>query len=195
MNRVYFAVVCLLCPCSSALYGAEDSKPLKVFILAGQSNMEGQAVADLDGKDYNSGKGTLNALLRDPAKAPLVKHLKTDKGEWAVRDDVWVRYQREKQPLLAGPLTMGFSVYGGKHHFGPELQFGHVLGDHFENQVLLIKTAWGGKSLYKDFRPPSSGGDVGPYYLKMVADITKALANLKTEFPSYNDQGYELAGF
>jgi hypothetical protein len=31
---------------------------LKIFILAGQSNMEGQAVADLDGKNYNDGKGT-----------------------------------------------------------------------------------------------------------------------------------------
>ena len=43
--------------------------PLKVFILAGQSNMEGQAVADLEGKDYNDGKGTLKFLMRDPAKA------------------------------------------------------------------------------------------------------------------------------
>ncbi len=170
-------------------------KPVKVFILAGQSNMEGQAVADLEGKDYNDGKGTLNALLKDPVKAPLVKHLKTDKGEWAVRANVWVRYQREKQPLLAGSLTMGFSVYGDKHHFGPELQFDHVLGNHYENQILLIKTAWGGKSLYKDFRPPSSGGEVGPYYTRMIADIRKGLENLKTDFPGYKDQGYELAGF
>jgi len=174
---------------------ADPPKPVKVFILAGQSNMEGQAVADLDGKNYNDGRGTLNALLSDHAKAPLVKHLKTDKGVWAVRDDVWVRYQREKGALLAGPLTMGFTVYGDKHHFGPELQFGHVVGDHFQNQVLLIKTAWGGKSLYKDFRPPSSGGEVGPYYTRMLADIRQGLENLKTEFPGYNDRGYELTGF
>jgi Carbohydrate esterase, sialic acid-specific acetylesterase len=178
-----------------SLHAAEPPKPVKVFILAGQSNMEGQAVVDLEGKDYNDGKGTLNSLFNDPAKAPLVKHLKTDKGEWAVRDDVWVRYQREKQPLLAGPLALGFSVYGDKHHFGPELQFGHILGNHFENQVLLIKTAWGGKSLYKDFRPPSSGGEVGPYYTKMLEEVRAGLANLKTDFPSYKDQGYELAGF
>ena len=174
---------------------ADPPKPVKVFILAGQSNMEGQAVADLEGKDYNDGKGTLKALLNDPAKAPLVKHLRTEKGAWAVRDDVWVRYQREKLPLLAGPLTVGFSVYGDTHHFGPELQFGHIVGDHFPNQVLLIKTAWGGKSLYKDFRPPSSGGEVGPYYTKMIADARKGLENLKTDFPTYADQGYELAGF
>src|SRR3954468_20908298 len=178
-------------PCAAAA----DPPKVKVFILAGQSNMEGQAVADLEGKDYNGGKGTLKALLNDPAKAPLVKHLRDDKGAWTVRDDVWVRYQREKRPLLAGPLGVGFSVYGGKPHFGPGLQFGHVVGEHFTEQVLLIKTAWGGKSLYRDFRPPGSGGDVGPYYTKMVAEVRKALADLKTDFPDYDGSGFELVGF
>ena len=68
------------------------------------------------------------------------------------------------------------------------------MGDHFHNQVLLIKTAWGGKSLYKDFRPPSSGGDVGPYYTKMLADIREALANLKTDFPSYDGERLRAGG-
>jgi len=89
---------------------------------------------------------------------------------------------------------VGFSVYGDPHHFGPELQFGHLLGDYFDNQVLLIKTAWGGKSLYRDFRPPSSGGEVGPYYTKMIAEIREALANLSTDFSGYDARGYELAG-
>ena len=197
--RSHFATVVtfvtMLAGVASAGPAVDAPKPVKVFILAGQSNMEGQAVSDLEGKDYNGGKGTLEFLLRDPARAPLVRHLKTDDGQWTVRDDVWCRYKREHGPLLAGPLTMGFSVYGDSHHFGPELQFGHVLGDHCENQVLLIKTAWGGKSLHKDFRPPSSGGEVGPYYTKMVAEIREALANLKTDFSGYDDRGYELAGF
>ncbi|MFN6049406.1 MAG: sialate O-acetylesterase, partial [Planctomycetia bacterium] len=174
---------------------ANEKEPLKVFILAGQSNMEGQAVADLDGKNYNEGKGTLKALLNDPAKEKMLRHLKGEGTTWNVRNDVWVRYQREKQPLLAGPLSVGFSVYGGKHHFGPEWQFGYLMGEHLPNQVLLIKTAWGGKSLYKDFRPPSSGGEVGPYYKKMITDVQEALANLKKEFPDYDGKGYQLAGF
>ena len=174
---------------------AEPLRPVKVFILAGQSNMEGQAVVDLDGNNYNDGKGTLNFLLRDPQKAPQFQHLRKEDGSWVVRDDVWCRYKREHGSLLAGPLTMGFSVYGDRHHFGPELQFGHVLGNHFENQILVIKTAWGGKSLFKDFRPPSSGGEVGPYYTKMIAEIREALANLKTDFPGYGDGSYELTGF
>ncbi|MEI6534717.1 MAG: sialate O-acetylesterase [Verrucomicrobiaceae bacterium] len=169
--------------------------PVKVFILAGQSNMEGQAVVDLTGKDYNDGHGTLATLMADPVKGPMFKHLRDADGKWAVRDDVWVRYKREQGPLLAGPLACGFSVYGNVHSFGAELQFGHVMGDATANQVLLIKTAWGGKSLDVDFRPPSSGGQVGPYYTMMIAQIREALANLKTDFPGYDGRGYELAGF
>lgn len=169
-------------------------KPVQVFILAGQSNMEGQAVVDLTGKDYNSGKGTLATLMRDPAKVTMFSHLKNSDGKWAVRDDVFVYYQREERPLLKGPLAFGFSGYGDVHHFGPELQFGHVIGDNLENQVLLIKTAWGGKSLYKDFRPPSSGGDVGKYYKTMISQVRGSLANMESDFPSTKGLGYELAG-
>ncbi len=193
MKLILLLFTCL--PLATSVSAADPSRPVKVFILAGQSNMEGQAVVDLDGKDYNGGKGTLDFLLRDPNKSSIFKHLKNADGTWAVRKDVWCRYQRENGPLLAGPLTVGFSVYGDNHHFGPELQFGHVLGDYFEDQVLLIKTAWGSKSLFKDFRPPSSGGVVGPYYAKMVEEIRETLANLKRDFPDYGDNGYELTGF
>ncbi len=168
---------------------------LKVFILAGQSNMEGQAVVDLAGKDYNDAKGTLVTLTKDPAKQDLFKHLKDSQGKWRVRDDVWIRYQREDRPLLAGPLTFGFTSYGDQHHFGPELQFGHIMGDALENEVLLIKTAWGGKSLYADFRPPSSGGTTGPHYTLMIQQVREALANIKKDFPKSKAEGYELAGF
>ena len=171
------------------------TSPVKVFILAGQSNMEGQSVVDLTGKDYNDGKGTLATLIKDPVKGPMFKHLRKADGTWAVRDDVWVHYQRENAPLLAGPLGVGFSVYGDPHHFGAEWQFGNVVGDALKNQVLLIKTAWGGKSLDVDFRPPSSGGTVGKYYTLMIAQVKEALANLKTDFPGYDGRGYEIAGF
>jgi Tol biopolymer transport system component len=188
------AIIILFAIVSSAL-AADARRPVKVFILAGQSNLEGQAVVDLEGKDYNGGKGTLSFLLGDPATAGPFRHLRDAKGQWTVRDDVWVRYKPENGALQAGALSVGFTVYGGRHHFGPELEFGHVVGDHVENRVLLVKTAWGGKSLYKDFRPPSSGGEVGPYYTKMVAQVREALANLKKDFPAYDGGGYELAGF
>ena len=192
--RIALALALVACLFTASLVAA-DKKPLKVFILAGQSNMEGQAVADLEGRDYNNGKGTLAVLMRDAAFAGKFKHLRGADGRWTKRDDVWVRYQRERGPLLAGPLGIGFAVYGGTHHFGPELEFGHVIGAALEEPVLLIKTAWGGKSLYEDFRPPSSGGAVGKYYRLMIQQAREALANLQTEFPSYDGRGHELAGF
>ena len=187
-------ILLFLCSLSIVTFAAVAAQPVKVFILAGQSNMEGQAVVDLTGADYNQGRGTLASLMADPAKAAQFKHLKTADGKWTVRDDVWVRYQRENEPLLKGPLALGFAVYGDVHHFGPELQFGHVVGDHFENPVLLIKTAWGGKSLFEDFRPPSSGGKVGKYYTLMIAQVREALAKMEQEFPAMKGRGYELAG-
>jgi hypothetical protein len=172
-----------------------SAKALQVYILAGQSNMEGQAVVDLTGKNYNEGRGTLVEVMARPENAERYAHLRAKNGSWVVRKDVWIRYQREKQPLLIGELSVGYAVYGDQHHFGPELQFGHVVGEATRDQVLLIKTAWGGKSLFRDFRPPSAGGVVGPYYVKMLAEVHAALADLKKDFPAYDGSPVELAGF
>jgi alpha-galactosidase len=61
--------------------------------------------------------------------------------------------------------------------------------------VLLIKLAWGGKSLGKDFRPPSSGGEVGPYYKEVVQRTKAVLSDLKKEFPEFAGRGHEIVGF
>jgi hypothetical protein len=95
-------------------------------------------------------------------------------------------------------LTIGFTGYGSqnsRHHIGPELQIGHRLGDAIEAPVLLIKTAWGGKSLHKDFRPPSAGGETGEYYKKMLAEVREGLAKAVTEFPAMTGKELEIAGF
>ena len=159
-----------------------------MFILAGQSNMEGQGVVEMDHpKYYNGGKGNLVWSMAHSRSAERMKHLKDSRGQWVVRDDVRISF-KNKKGVRTGQLSIGFTGYGGKSHIGPELQFGHVIGDHFEAEVLLIKTAWGGKSLRKDFRPPSSGGTVGPYYSKMIEEVRAALAAL-------GDREYTVAGF
>lgn len=167
----------------------EKSKaPIKVFILAGQSNMEGQGVVSMDGeRDYNGGKGNLVWSMKHSKSAEKMKCLKNEKGEWVVRDDVQISF-KARDKVRKGGITVGYTGYGGSSHIGPELGFGFVMGDYFKEPVLLIKTAWGGKSLYVDFRPPSSGGQVGPYYTKMVEEVRGALAEL-------GDQKYEIAGF
>ena len=168
--------------------------PVKVFVLAGQSNMEGQAVVDLDGENYNGGKGTLKAVLADPAAGAAWKHLVAKDGSLRVRDDVWARYTPEGKKPRTGALGLGFTPYLDAHHFGPELEIGQVLGEAIDAPVLLVKTAWGGKSLYVDFRPPSSGGTVGPYYTRMIADVKDALANMGEDFPALKGRRAQLAG-
>ena len=182
------------CVFSNMVLAAEtekSTKPVRVFLLAGQSNMEGQGVVSMDHPEYyNGGRGNLVNTMKDPDKAPLYKHLKNDKGEWIARDDVRIIFRDR-----SGPLTIGYTGYGGSSHIGPELQFGHIVGDYFEEPVLLIKTAWGGKSLYKDFRPPSSGGETGEFYKLMLKDIHKALDGMTDTFPDWKGREYEISGF
>ncbi len=196
-----FLVACALVFLPGALFAAEPKTPVKVFILAGQSNMEGHAKVSL-----------LEYQASQPATAPLFEHLRKD-GKWIERDDVWIKFLDRK-----GKLTIG---YGSPNCIGPELEFGNVVGDHYDQQVLLIKTAWGGRSLYRDFRSPSAGmppdavlektladmkkkkpdatlDDVkkpfGASYRAMLDEVHNTLAGLKQSFPEYADQGYEIAG-
>lgn len=166
---------------------AAADTPVKVFVLAGQSNMQGHGFLVADPK-RNEGKGSLQYVAEQPATADHFKQLLGSGGEWAVRDDVWIHYLDRK-----GKLTPGFGVK--KDRIGPELGFGWVIGDAFDEPVLLVKLAWGGKSLGKDFRPPSVGGEVGPYYTELVTRTKDVLSDLAKEFPELGDRGYELAGF
>jgi len=186
-RNVLFTALTIMLLVQTVQAGQAGKSPVKVFILAGQSNMEGQGIIKIDTK-RNEGKGSLEYLVRNGAGAERFKHLIDDDGGWIVRDDVWIWYLGRK-----GGLTVG---YGAREdRIGPELQFGHFLGDYFDNQVLLIKIAWGGKSLAKDFRPPSSAGQVGQYYTEMMKHVKDVLTNLKKHFPEYDGKGYELAGF
>ena len=165
-----------------------SSGPTQVFILAGQSNMEGQGVVSMDhAKYYNGGKGNLVWSMANSRSKERMAHLRDGQGNWVQREDVTITF-KARNKVRTGPLTVGYTGYGESSHIGPELQFGHLMGDHFDQPVLLIKTAWGGKSLHKDFRPPSSGGETGPFYLQMIAEVRTALAKL-------GDAEFELRGF
>ncbi|MFM7316841.1 MAG: sialate O-acetylesterase [bacterium] len=162
-------------------------KPVKVFVMAGQSNMVGTGIVKLD-PNRNAGRGSLEFLANDPKTAGKFKKLMGNDGQWLVRDDVMIDFLERK-----GPLTAGFG--GNSNQIGPELGFGQVTGDYYDEPVLLVKLAWGGKSLAQDFRPPSSGGTLGPFYREIV-DRTKAiLTKFDDHFPQYKGRGWVLAGF
>ena len=143
-----------------------------------------------------------------PKRRIHYKHIVDTGGGWIVRDDVWVYYKRGRDAeVKKGGLTVGFG--SRDETIGPEFQFGHVMGDFYDEPVLLIKTAWGGKSLAFDFRPPSAGKpgfeikprkdgtipEPGEYYRLMMTEVKDVLSNLKKHVPDYDGGGYEIAGF
>ena len=206
MKQALQRILLLLLAILTASYSvAADSKPVRVFILAGQSNMEGAGLIKADPK-RNGGQGSLEFLVKDAATAKRFAPLVDSAGQWRTREDVWVSYLDRK-----GPLTVGFGARKDET-IGPELGFGWVMGDALDEPVLLIKCAWGGKSLAIDFRPPSAGklpyslgekGDaaiaadpavLGKYYRETLTLTKAALANIKNLVPG-SDGRFVLAGF
>lgn len=138
-----------------------SSEKVKVFILAGQSNMEGRGFPEplswqvtqekyrsryehfIKGGDFDA----FNAKVAETRDSD--DRRKTPTYLWSSRQDVWINYLGKHGDLMVG--------YGApKEGFGPEFNFGHVVGNHFDEQVLIIKTSWGGRALARGFLPPSS---------------------------------------
>ena len=114
--------------------------PIKVFILAGQSNMQGHASLR-----------TLEHLIYNEETAADYEQWKDYMGGWNQRNDVWIWTTDGER---SGSLKPGFGASEMK--IGPELAFGWEVGSALNEQVLLIKTCWGGRSVRKDFLPPSA---------------------------------------
>ena len=200
------------------------AKPLKVFILAGQSNMEGHAKIE-----------TFDYIGDDPATAPLLKQMRGADGKPHVCDGAWISYftgSGDKNGEGFGKLTVGYGSRqkpdqdGGR--IGPEFTFGITMDAALKEPCLIIKTAWGGKSLHTDFRSPSAGPyqlssfqkenypkqtghgipkdfekwkvekekETGHYYRLMMEHVKKVLADPRRVCPEYNaTEGFEVAGF
>jgi hypothetical protein len=193
-----------------------DAKPLKVFILAGQSNMEGPARID-----------TFDYIGDDPATAPLLKIMRGADGAPRICEDVWISYltgANENNFQLHGKLTAGYgSMWGADpakpgDKIGPEFTFGLTMEEALDGPVLLIKAAWGGKSLHTDFRSPGAGpyllssfqlenypkqeghgipkdleqwkadkaNATGHYYRLMVGHVKNVLEDIRRIYPDYD---------
>ncbi len=70
-------------------------KKVKVFVLAGQSNMEGHGAVR-----------SLPVLGEHPKYGYLLKTLQNEDGSWAVRDDVTIAWKVKEK--THGPLTVGW---------------------------------------------------------------------------------------
>jgi hypothetical protein len=194
-----------------------SAKPLQVFVLAGQSNMEGPAKI-----------ATFDYIGDDPATSPLLEQMRGADGQPRVCDNVWISYltgANEEDFELTGKLTAGYGSMWGLDptkpgdNIGPEFTFGLTMDAALDQPVLLIKTAWGGKSLHTDFRPPSAGPyvlndfqrklyygpkghgvpedmdqwladkqrDTGRYYRLMIEHVRNVMQDIQRVYPEYDE--------
>jgi alpha-galactosidase len=211
-RQILLLVVGGLAICGTAMQAAGG--PLKVYLLVGQSNMQGHAQVR-----------TFDHIGMDPKTAPILKAIRNADGTPKVCQNVWISSVDPAAPEgeRHGRLTAGYGASGRDPKIGPELTFGIYMQQHVDEPILVIKTAWGGKSLNTDFRPPSAGPyefnaqqlenlkkqgkdlvqakadrakKTGQYYRLMMEHIKKVLGNIKRVYPAYDVKaGYELAGF
>ena len=200
----------------SAIFAAAAAhavaKPLKVFILCGQSNMQGHAKVS-----------TMDVIGLDPKTAPMLKEMRNADGTPRVCEQVWISSIGSSPEEKFGKLTAGYGASRVDEKIGPEFTFGIYMQKQLDEPILIIKTAWGGKSIHTDFRPPSAGSfefnetqlenfkkrgkDIeqikadkakatGHYYRLMTEHVGTVLGDIKRVYPDYDPKaGYELAGF
>jgi alpha-galactosidase len=183
----------------------DDPNGIKVFILAGQSNMVGRGESERGKGDVNGAIGSLRyQVVNDNANyGQLVANTGNPAAApWVVRSDVKFWWNRADIGAAANISKGGLNPRGfgsGPQTFGPEYGFGWAVGNHFSQPVLVIKTAWGGKSLSGNFRPPSAvanrGGVVGGYYIEMLEQVREILHNLQAEFPAAQHPEFAAVGY
>lgn len=165
----------------------EKSGPkVRVFVLAGQSNMEGYGSIT----DPENDPGSLVDVLQNDVNSAWSKI--GEPGNWTTLENVYLYFERNGGTIKS-KVTVGQGA--NANLIGPELMFAHQLNEYYEDPVLIIKTAWGGKSLAEDFRPPSAGGQTGEFYHAMIQKVKDVTQNLGNEFPDLGTSDYEISGF
>jgi hypothetical protein len=165
----------------------EKSQPkVRVFILAGQSNMAGFGTID----DPENDPGSLIDVIEKDT-AGVWSKIGT-KDNWTSLDNAYLHFARNGETIKS-KVTVGQGAF--EELIGPELMFAHQMDEYYDDPVLIIKTAWGGKSLAVDFRPPSAGGTTGEFYNTMIQTVKDVTENLETEFPALGTVDFEISGF
>ncbi len=215
---------CVAAACAVMITTAVEAKPLKVYILAGQSNMQGFCKLE-----------TAKGMKADPNSRPLYDKLFDENGNSRVFNKIHIAafskraFGTREHTNVNGPLSWGYGAAlagaepPSKGSMGPEFAFGVTMHEALGEPILLIKTAWGGTSLSYNWRPPSAGAYVVPQskldqwkkqgkdidkeraahlknlsgcYRMMVQNVHKVLADPKAFHPAYDPaRGYEIAGF
>lgn len=189
-------------------------RPLKIYLLAGQSNMTGIVNTT-----------TLEHIKMSPASAKEFADLFDADGKPVEIDEVQVSCWPKKTEQK-GKLKPGYGGGNSESQFGPEYGFGVYMYKKLQQPILLIKCGQGGRNLYFNFRPPSAGEWTPPpghpdlenpskfkafevkadpknpksivsyEYNKMIGHVRNVLSDLKSYHPGYDEKaGYEISGF
>jgi len=193
MRRLVLVAMTILVHGQLARAQQREDLPVRIYVMVGQSNMQGKG--SIEGEGPNS----LRHLVQNDRNKEFQFLVEKD-GTWRERSDVWIHYDSGPGNIRYSGLKPGYGAHGGV--IGPELGFGHVMGDACKGQVLLIKACWGGKSLGHNFLPPSVGkyptpvkpSDPGFYYHRILQIVNDVTENIETYFPDYHGQGIEIAG-
>ena len=159
---------------------------VRVFVLAGQSNMEGYGTIE----DAENDPGSLIDIIENDVDGNWDEI--GELGNWNSLEDAYIYFANDGDTIRTN-VTVGQG--NGPNLIGAELMFAHQLDEYYEEPILIIKTAWGGKNLAVDFRPPSAGGETGEYYNTMIQTIEEVTQSLETEFPDIGTTDFEISGF
>lgn len=198
--------------CSSGggdVHAATDT--LKIYLLAGQSNMEGQAYTYDSSNTAGWNIPTMQFLLSGTSAATnYLKNMPSStftfksslNASWlSPRSDVWGVHRdsgtgnlrnilptNNQADILTGiqPLMPGFGASTGNGSmFGPELAMGQRLGNALQSPVFLFKSDKGGTDLAYDWRPPRAvaarGGSVGVNYTSTITQFKAFLNGLDAD--------------
>lgn len=144
-----FAALCLAALPSLA------ATPIKVFLLAGQSNMSG----------WTPSAGMPSAYTQSQTNVLIYADGEID--------------NTKKKKWLSNGMDFGHA----SGYFGPELVFGKTLSDSLAGtKIALIKHSVGSTYLATDWRPPSSGGTTGSLFNAMLATVKSGLAALDPQY-------------
>jgi len=179
-------------------------KPVRIYLLSGQSNMTGRGTQGDLNKPAADQKASLVRFIMEPQNVEKYKFLydgrQKDKAGWTLRDDVFITqgdwpHDGNKEHGKHGGLGLGYGGFRNKG-FGSEFGVGHAMGDFHDEPVLLVKVSFGANNLAVNFRPPSSGGALGDKYPLVVKALKEAIEHLPEIVPDYQKEtGYEIAGF
>jgi hypothetical protein len=147
---------------------ADTSKPVKVFLIMGQSNT----------LEMGQVKGEKPGALETAVKTEkLYPFLVDDAGQWTKRMDVRNIGVMQKGNQMNLYRNDWLTISGGK--MGIEIGIGHQLGNAIQEPVMLLKSSIGNRSLGWDLLPPGSARVLHEFTDKAGQKSSKVIAGYK----------------